>query len=247
MNEKFLWLSTKELISPDIENEKIRFEIIYLDEYTKNIKSLKIFWLKQNIYEWVINYFLSYPTNYGYRTTEIIKDSDFISFRLLDEDETLTLDDLICKEFKELSKKVKNHDLSKIDLQKYTFINWNKFDMWSWFAWIWFDCPLGWRKILKVVFDEFQEMHEKEWISVWILQIKEKFAEFRIYHSWNEKSKKISSWATYESRKTCMVCWEPWVETWETGWIFTLCNKHKKELRGKSFSLIERVLENLYN
>lgn len=215
-----------------IDNYNVNCQVEYIEDNREETYLLNVLWYfynkKRNN---IVFYYLNEP-NSTYISEYNILLSNII--KVVGRSTNMSINNNISSDWKYYNEKVKIHDFSKINLNNYSFMKNNSLDMQSWYKMIWFDCPVGWRPILKVVLDEFEKEYIN-WQDIKIQQIKEKFAEFRIYHTWNNKTHNITSWASYKSLRTCMVCWEKWTQTKDSYWIDTLCPIHMKEHKTKSF------------
>ena len=99
-----------------------------------------------------------------------------------------------------------------------------------------FDIGKGWMPLLIELLDKIQMLvnNNPEYVDVEIVQIKEKFAQLRVYL--NYYYKEIEDLIEEYTEKSVHIC-ELCGETGETrnlhGWYMTLCDKHYEERLGK--------------
>ena len=99
-----------------------------------------------------------------------------------------------------------------------------------------FDIGKGWMPLLIEMLDKIQMLvnNKPEYADVEIVQVKEKFAQLRVYL--NYYYKEIEDLIEEYTEKSVHIC-ELCGETGETrnlhGWYMTLCDKHYEERCGK--------------
>ena len=99
-----------------------------------------------------------------------------------------------------------------------------------------FDIGKGWMPLLIEMLDKIQMLvnNNPEYADVEIVQVKEKFAQLRVYlNYYYEEIEDLIEEYTEKSVHICELCGE----TGETrnlhGWYMTLCDKHYEERLGK--------------
>ena len=89
-------------------------------------------------------------------------------------------------------------------------------------------CPVGWYPLLEEIF----EYCEKQDYQIQVMQVKEKYAELRVYYNvqreWIEEHDLFISSVIEKSGKMCQVCGENGTSEGSTGWLTTLCDNHRK-------------------
>jgi len=98
-----------------------------------------------------------------------------------------------------------------------------------------FSCGDGWYNILDTLFEKICEALGEE-NEIIMVQVKEKFGSLRVYFDHVKGNEEIYnkindfiSCAEYESSITCEICGKKGELKNDTGWVSTLCKKHRKE------------------
>lgn len=85
------------------------------------------------------------------------------------------------------------------------------------------NCPTGWLGLL----DELCDRLEREFPDVRFTQIKDKFAELRIYYEGPDGANALIEEAVLRSGRMCEVCGDAAIQgTKPSGWMVTRCVRH---------------------
>lgn len=93
-----------------------------------------------------------------------------------------------------------------------------------------FECCDGWEPLIRGLCESLMKIAKEEGAPPPVAsQVKEKFGGLRFYvHSATERMWDAIANAEYESEKICEFCGEPGAPN-DSGWIRTLCKKHRDE------------------
>lgn len=94
--------------------------------------------------------------------------------------------------------------------------------------------PYGWMSIVWDMLDRIAEVGPGDYE---IVQIKEKFAELRVYFNKpveDDVIEEIVDEAKKEAKNTCQVCGKQPSQRVSDGWAYQLCTSHKQEMKQKN-------------
>ncbi|WP_279482311.1 hypothetical protein [Aureimonas sp. SK2] len=88
--------------------------------------------------------------------------------------------------------------------------------------------PTGWEPLVARLLARIEAaLAPEERAEFRISQVKEKFAQLRVYHNGGEAIEALVDEADAEARRTCQVCGQPGRRQ-PGGWLAILCDEHNK-------------------
>ena len=106
-----------------------------------------------------------------------------------------------------------------------------------------FDCEDGWEPLIRKLSKKLETWNKKHSENPIVAdQVKSKYRTLHFYfHGGDEKMSNLISAAEYESSMICEICGEPGFGcTTQGNWIWTVCEKHRKEMKLLKMKLRKR-------